>query len=136
MTTTTATWFYRAPETIPYLLSERVNTTYWDARIGGIYLQVVSAEAPIVMQGIYNGANVRLEWEPAKWLRLSTAPASPALANGTANILRRKPVIGFQTPEGHTVWEWWIADGAADKRWQEIQGKPVFRNPARLDKAS
>ena len=135
MTTTAATWFYRTPEKIPYLLSERVNTTFWDERLGGLWLAVVNAEPPIVMQGSYNGANVRMEWEPAKWLRLSTAPAAPALANGTANVLRRKPVIGYETAEGHTVWEWWLTGADADKRWQEIQGKPAYRNPVRLDKA-
>ena len=132
MTTTAATWFYRTPEKIPYLLGERVRTTFWDERFGGLWLDAVTTEPPIVMQGSCDGAAVKMEWEPAKWLRLSTAPASPALAHGVANILRFKPVLRYEDPDGHTVWEWWLADDDADKRWQDIQGKPAFRNPVRL----
>jgi hypothetical protein len=134
MTTTAATWFYRMPEKVPYLLGERVNGTFWEARLGGVWLNVVSAEPPFKMDGTYNGADVVMEWEPNKWMRLATAPAAPDLTNGLANILRRRPAVRYETPDGHTVWEWWMAD--ADKRWQELQGKPGYRNPARLDRAS
>ncbi len=131
MTTTSATWFYHAPEKDLYLIGERVRTTYWDERIGGLWLDAVQAEAPITMQGHYNGAGVKMEWEPAQWLRLSTKPGSPALTVVTSNILRRQPTLKYEDTEGHTVWEWWLAD--ADKRWQEIQGKPMFGSPERLD---
>lgn len=131
MTTNSATWFYHAPEKNLYLIGERVRTTYWDERIGGLWLDAVQVETPVMMKGAYNGAAVKLEWEPAQWLRLATAPASPALAKVTGNILRRKPTLSYNDPEGHTVWEWRLTD--ADKRWQEIQGKPTFNNPQRLD---
>ena len=131
MTTTAATWFYRTPENIPYLLSERVNSTFWEARLGGVWLNVVRAESPFKMEGAYNGAEISLDWEPNKWLRLSTKPAAPGLTMGLANILRRQPDLSYETPDGRTVWEWWMA--GADKRWQEIQGKPAFHNPARLN---
>ena len=136
MTTNSATWFYRTPEKTPYLLAERVRTTFWDERFGGLWLEVVSAEPPIVMEGVHNGAQVRLEWEPAKWMRLSTAPAVSALAHGVANILRRRASLRYEDSQGRTIWEWWIEPGTADKRWQEIQGRPAFRSPARLDGAS
>jgi hypothetical protein len=136
MTTNSATWFYRTPEKSPYLLAERVRTTFWDERFGGLWLDTVRAEAPFVMQGLHNGARVQMEWEPARWMRLSTAPASPALAQGLANILRRRPSVRYEDPQGHTVWEWWLEAGEADRRWQEIQGKPAYGNPARLDRAS
>ena len=130
MTTTAATWFYRVPEKVPYLLSERINGTFWEARLGGVYLNVVSAESPFSMAGGYNGAAVKMDWEPNKWLRLATAPAEPGLAKGLSNILHRRSNFRYETGEGETVWEWWLADG--DKRWQELQGKPVYRNPTRL----
>ena len=133
MTTNAATWFYRAPERVPYLLGERVRTTFWDERLGGLWLDTVSVESPIVMQGVYNGAAVRMEWEPVKWLRLFSSPAAPVLAQGVRNVLRFKPAIRYDDPDGRTVWEWWLDRSDADRRWQEIQGKPAFRNPARLD---
>lgn len=134
MTTTSATWFYSTPEKSPYLLAERVRTTFWDERFGGLWLDVVRPEPPILMQGAYNGAQVTMEWEPNKWFRLTSAPAAPALARGVANILRRKTSLSYDDAQGRTVWEWWLASADADKRWQEIQGKPAFRNPVRLDR--
>jgi len=130
MTTSAMTWFYRAPEKIPYYIAERVNGTFWEARLPGVYLDVVRAEPPILMQGNYNGTPITMEWEPARWLRLTTCPASPALAKGLANILRRQPSLSYQTAGGETVWEWRLDD--AEKRWQEIQGKPAYRSPVRL----
>jgi hypothetical protein len=134
MTTTAATWFYRTPENDRYLLGERVRTTFWDERFGGIWLEATRTEPPIVMQGSYNGAQVQMEWEPARWLRLKSAPPAPALAQGLANMLRVKPALRYEDSEGRTIWEWWLSRDEAEKRWQEIQGKPAFRNPVRLDK--
>ena len=133
MTTSAMTWFYNAPENIPYYISERVNTTFWDERVGDILLSVVRAEPPYEMEGTYSGSEVKMAWQPAKWLRLSTCPPAPSLMNGLANILRRKPSLRYELADGTTVWEWWI-DGAGD-RWQELQGRPAYSNPVRLDKS-
>jgi hypothetical protein len=132
MTTTAATWFYRMPENQPYLLAERVNTTFWEARLGGVWLSVDRADTPFAMTGGYNGAEISLEWEPNKWMRLKTAPESPGLAKGLANILRRGANLRYETAEGQTVWEWRLGD--ADARWQELQGHPGFHKPQRLDR--
>ncbi len=131
MAATAASWFYRTPESNAYLLAERVNGTFWDNRLGGILLTAIKSDAPFTLIGTYLGADVRMEWEPNKWMRLSTNPASPALVDGLANILRRKPDLRFDEAGGETVWEWWL-DGA-DKRWQELQGKAAFGTSMRLD---
>lgn len=132
MTTNASTWFYRAPENIPYYINERVNSTFWEARLGGVFLDVERAQAPYLMKGNYNGTPISMEWEPARWLRLGTAPASPGLARGLSNILQRKASLSYETEDGETIWEWRLDD--TDKRWEQIQGKPAFRNPVRFDK--
>lgn len=134
MTTTAATWFYRVPENEPYLLAERVNSSFWEERLGGLYLTTEKSDAPFSMAGSYNGADVKLNWDTNKWLRLETVPASPGLAKGLGNMLHRGANFRYETSEGHTVWEWWLEN--ADKRWQEMQGQPAFRNPARLNSAN
>jgi len=82
----------------------------------------------------YNGARMALEWEPKKWARLSTAPASPSLAQGLANIIRRPATLRYVNEQGESVWEWRLED--ADKRWQELQGKAAFHSPERLDRSN
>ena len=63
MTTTAATWFYRAPENEPYLLAERVNSSFWEERLGGVYLNVEKSDAPFSLTGSYNGADVKMNWD-------------------------------------------------------------------------
>lgn len=131
MTTTAATWFYRAPEKIPFLLEERVRTSFWDQRLGSVWLNAVNVEGPLVMEGQYNGARITLEWEPARWLKLSAQPAQITLTNCVTNLLRRRPTLRYEAPSGATVWEWRVAD--ADQRWREIQGQPAYSNLQRLE---
>jgi hypothetical protein len=132
MTTTAATWFYAKPESRPYFVAERVRTSFWDQRFGSLWLDTVSAEPPLAMQGTYQGQPVRMEWEPGRWFRLLTRPEAPTLAGGVNNLLRRKPLMRYQDPDGHTVWEWWVQPDEAERRWQEVQGKPAYGNPQRL----
>ena len=132
MSASSASWFYSTPEKSPYLLAERVRGTFWDNRLTDVWLDTVRAEGPFEMQGTHRGARITLEWETNQWLRLRSAPASSVLRDGLATILRRRPAIQYQDEDGSTVWEWWPA--GADKRWQDVQGKPAFGSPVRLDR--
>ncbi len=134
MTTTAATWFYRAPEGRPYLLAERVRTSFWDQRLGSLWLETVSATAPIVMQGYADNGPVRLEWEPGAWFRLTAAPAATAVTGAAANLLGRQPTLRYTDTDGQSVWEWWIKPEDAERRWQALQGKPAFGSPVRLSR--
>lgn len=124
MTTTAKTWFYSAPEKNAYAIGERVRTNFWDARFGGIWLETVRVEPPILMTGQYQGSKIELEWEPGKWCRLRTHPESSPLATGVANILGFKPAFKYEDAKGNAVWEWRVSD--AEARWQAVQGKPEF----------
>ena len=130
MTTTAQTWFYNTPENSPYLIAERVRTNFWDARFGGLWLDTVRAEPPILMRGTYNGSDVEMEWQPGQWLILRAKPASEALAQGVTNVIGFKPAFKYDDPHGHTAWEWHLGD--LKTRWQTIQGRPEFGKLERL----
>lgn len=143
MTTTSKTWFYTQPERNRYAIAERVRTSFWDARYGGIWLDCVRPEPPIQMTGWWNGVRaespitpgdrecrVELEWEPGKWLALRTKPAAPQLVDAVSNLLGFKPALTYEDADGRAVWEWHTDGGAA--RWQAIQGIPAYRRPRRL----
>jgi len=134
MTTSAATWFYRAPEKAPFLLAERVRTTFWDARFGDFWVDAVSTESPIRMEGIYSGQAIQFDWEPGKWFKLSTNAVSKALLEGTNLVLGLKAVLKYEDSGGQLVWEWWVNPDELEKRWKEIQGKPSYNNPLRLDR--
>lgn len=131
MTTTSLTWFYKTPEHNAYLLGERLRTSFWDARFGGVWLEAVRTESPFLMHGHYQDSDVDLEWEPGKWCTLRTNPARPDLAKGVSNLLGLKPAFTYETQQGQTVWEWLVGD--THDRWQAIQGKPQFGKLKRLN---
>ncbi len=130
MTTTSKTWFYSTPEKNAYAIGERVRTNFWDARFGGVWLDAVRTEPPILMKGSYQGSRVELEWLPGVWCILRANPANDALAVGVGNILSFKPAFKYEDPRGNTVWEWRLGD--LNARWQAIQGKPEFGKLQRL----
>jgi hypothetical protein len=133
MTTTALTWFYAKPEKNAYALAERVRTTLWEARLGGIWLDTVRAEPPYLMRGRYGESEVEMEWEAGKWLALRARPAAPFLAERMAVVLRFKPAMTYEDADGWTVWEWHLDGG--EKRWQAIQGIPAYKQPQRLTPA-
>lgn len=130
MTTSALTWFYQQPEKNAYLIAERIRTNFWDARFGGLWLDTVKIEPPILMKGTYKGSAIELEWEPGKWCLLRTSPVNDALALGVSNLVRFRPSFQYEDPNGNTVWEWRLTDG--DARWQAIQGKPEFNKLQKL----
>ena len=132
MSTSSASWFYQTPEHAPYPVAERVRNTFWDERIVDIWLDTLRPETPYLVAGRYQGVSVELEWEPGRWLRLSAPAAAAHLARAVGNMLRRRPSLRYETAAGMTAWEWWVE--GADQRWQEIQGKPAFGQPVRLDR--
>jgi hypothetical protein len=130
MTTSSATWFYKVPEKNNYLIAERVRTNFWDARYGGLWLDTIRAESPILMSGNYQGSSVELEWEPGKWCALRTNPGSEPLVMGVTNVLGLKPVFRYDDPRGYSVTEWHVGD--LETRWKAIQGRPEYGQLKRL----
>lgn len=134
MTTSALKWFYTVPEKRPYLLAERVRNSLWEMRLGGLWLDTARVEPHFALTGVYNGGSVLLEWEPNRWLRLTAKPEATALVEALRVLLLRQPTLAYTDPDGHTVTEWWVQATDAARRWQEIQGKPAFGNPKRLDR--
>lgn len=130
MTTSAHTWFFNTPESNKYLLAERIRTSLWDARFGGIWLDTVRETAPFKMAGTYQNGEVELEWQPRQWLVLRTDPANEDLMRGVGNLLRLQPAFQYVDPRGATTWEWHTGD--INERWQTIQGKPEFGMLQRL----
>ena len=54
MSTTAETWFTTEPENQAYLISERLNATFWQARAVDVYWKVIRTEPPYLAHG-YRG---------------------------------------------------------------------------------
>lgn len=134
MTTTAATWFYNDPEPIPYYLEERVNQTFWQARLTNIWLKCTRAEPPYQMAGDWREVPVEIEWVPnqAFTLRVPQDSDSGDLVRSVSRVLALKPAFSYTDGQGQQVTEWHVDGGAA--RWQEIQGKAAFGNLQRLSR--
>lgn len=127
MVTNASTWFYSEPEHNAYLIEERVNHTFWSNRITDVHLDCTNAEPPFRMVGEWRGLPVELEWEPKKYLTLTTKPVdqSNKLLIGVKEILGFNPTISYVDPGGNMIAEWHATE--VGERVQEIQGNPNYR---------
>lgn len=127
MATNASTWFYSEPERNAYLIEERVNHTFWSNRITDLHLDCTNAEPPFRMVGEWQGLPVEIEWEPKKYLTLTTQPVDLAnqLLIGIKEILGFNPVVSYVDPGGKMRAEWYASE--ASERIREIQGNPNFR---------
>jgi hypothetical protein len=132
MATNASTWFYHTPENNPYILQERVNSTLWMARLTDVYFVAEQTEAPFRMTAVYQGQPLVMEWEPDRWLRLTTTSAIPAVLTALSNVLQIPASLTYTDGSGKIITEW-HRDGG-DTRWQEIQGNPIFQSPVQLSR--
>ena len=137
-------WFYQEPEHNAYFISERLNSTFWQARIVGLYWRCTHPEPPFRAQGLAGKNTLEIEWMPNQWLSLrvpqSTAEGDMPEGMTVESIVESisKRVLGmpadlrYGDPEGRMVYEWHTGDGK--HRWGEIQGRAEFVHPTRLKK--
>ena len=135
MTTNAGTWFFQEPEHNAYLISERLNSTFWNARVVDVYWKCTQAEPPFRATGYSGSDMLTLEWVPNEWLRLTIPAGSSfndeALVEAVGKrILTMEPSFGYQDPDDAVVTEWHRDDG--EKRWSEIQGNAAYVQPHRL----
>src|SRR5690606_42128574 len=70
MSTASETWFYNEPENQAYLISERLNATFWQARAVDVYWKVIRTEPPYLAHGYRGEEIIEMEWAPREWLAL------------------------------------------------------------------
>jgi hypothetical protein len=133
MSANAGTWFYQEPEHNLYMLTERLNGNFWQARIVEVYWRCVRAEPPFCAQGYWGDYRLELEWLPGSWVAFK-APAGgdalPLVEAISKRILAMRVSLTYTDAQDRQVFEW-NTDGGG-KRWQEIQGNAGFNKPRRL----
>ena len=133
MSTNAGKWFYQEPENQAFLISERLNSTFWQARIVGAYWRCDRAEPPYHAKGYSGDHMLELEWVPGEWLALKVpAGADPdALVKAVATRIMAFPAtLTYGNDDDQQVYEWHCDGG--DQRWSEVQGTPQYKQPQRL----
>jgi hypothetical protein len=133
MSSNAAKWFYTAPGSSPYLVTERLNATFWTARVVEYFWRCVQAGDVYRAEGYGPGALITLEWVPGAWLALK-APAGTDVAPLVEAISRRvlcfPASLTYTRHDGSLAYEW-HRDGG-DHRWSEVQGQPEYVQPRRI----
>ena len=135
MSANAGTWFYRQPETDPYMVTERLNGTFWQARAVDYYWRCTEAGAVYKADGFMGDKKLEMEWVPQKWLLVKAPPGTemkPLTALFSRQVLAMPASLSYEDPDGNLIVEW-HRDGG-DSRWAEIQGNPRFGKPQRLAK--
>lgn len=130
MTASALTWFYNNPGTNAGEIGERVNNTLWEARIGGIWLEVTSAQSPYQMQGFNHGTPVSIEWVPGQYLLLRLQSDQPRLVQQLNFVLAFSAIFTYTDPQGNTCYEWHHSD--PETRWRALSGNPQYQNLRKL----
>jgi hypothetical protein len=119
MATNATTWFYSVPEIgRPYLISERVNHTFWTNRMHGLHFNCTQAEAPFRLESEWNGTPVEIEFVPNQHFTLRMSVDSLPFIKGCSEVLGFPPSVSYKDGAAYVV-EWWVKDGA--KRVQEVR---------------
>lgn len=133
MSTTAQSWFYHTPENQAYLISERLNATFWQARVVSIYWKGVQTVPPFKAIGYQGEHTIEMEWVPNEWLALR-APAGADIERLVEVISKRILAIpatfSYETLNGDRTIEWHLDDG--EKRWNELQGQYKYSHLKRL----
>ncbi|NDJ54812.1 MAG: hypothetical protein GYB68_17215 [Chloroflexi bacterium] len=135
MSTNAATWFYSTPEANVFLITERLNGTFWQARIAGLYWRCTHPQSPFAAEGYWADEVLELKWVPNQWLTLRVPQSLDVdlLVDAVSRrILGITPVLTYGDLLGNIVYEWHVDGG--QQRWREIQGMPEFVRPRRLGK--
>ena len=136
MTSNAGAWFFQEPEHNQYLISERLNSTFWTARVVDIYWKCVDAEPPFTAKGYMGNHTLQLEWQPNRWLRLTAPPSFPEdVLNNLLDAISKR-VLGmdaslrYSDVDKNQLYEWHRT--GFDERWNEVQGNPGYMDVHRL----
>ena len=133
MSANAGTWFYSAPETAPYLISERLNGTFWGARIVDVYWKCTHPEPPFRATGYMGDERLELSWLPGQWLSLHVPQGVDSqrfIDAISKRVLAFPATCTYVDTHGRTVIEWHTDQG--QERWNEIQGRVEFSKLKRL----
>jgi hypothetical protein len=126
MSTNAWTWFFNEPENQAYLITERLNATFWQARVVNIYWHCTQDTAPFQAAGYAGDQVLGLSWQPGEWLslRVPTGFDEEDLVRAiTHRILTVPPTLTYEQSSSQ-VYEW-VLDGA-QSRYAELQADPTL----------
>ena len=121
MSTNAWTWFFNEPEHEPYLITERLNGTFWQARVVDIYWRCTQATSPYQATGYAGEHAIGIAWEPNAWLSLRVPAgfdADDLVKAITQRILTVPPVLTYEQNGSH-VYEWVLEGGQS--RYAELE---------------
>jgi len=134
MSTNAASWFYHEPERSQYLITERLNGTFWGARIVEAYWKCTSVEEPFQAVGYIGDQQLELAWVPNRWLALhipDEVDAGGLVEAVSRRVLAIPAACTYKDPHGRTVYEWHTPQ-EGKQRWNELQGRVEYGRLKRL----
>lgn len=136
MSANAGTWFYTTPETDPFMVTERLNGTFWQARIVEVYWRCTQADpaSSFQAQGLAGEQKLELEWVPSRWLALRVpqdfAPSEALVEAISKRVLMLPLTVTYQDIRGFNCYEWHSAQET--QRWSDLQGRPDLVKPRRV----
>lgn len=134
MSANAGSWFFTQPEEQAFLISERINGTFWQARVYEVYWTCTKETAPYTAEGILpDGTPISLEWEAGKWLAIKASAdydLSKIVDMVAERVLMTPVSVTYLDADGNRGYEWHLEGG--EQRWGQIQGIARYSQLERL----
>jgi len=124
-------WFYEQEPPSKFVIREHLRQALWRMGLGMAWVEVEQETPPYRAVVYWYDKKFALEWEPAKYLKLSLDQESREIVRVVELMLGFKPLARYR--QGNTlVWEWWRRRAEREARWQELSQQGDIEDLERL----
>jgi len=124
-------WFYEQEPPSRFVIQEHLRQALWRMGLGMAWVEVEQEKPPYRAVIYWYDRRWTLEWEPARYARLTLPEELPDVVRVMELMLGFKPLARYRQ-EGRLVWEWWRRRAEREARWQELTQQGELEELERL----
>ncbi|MDQ7028385.1 MAG: hypothetical protein Q9O62_00715 [Ardenticatenia bacterium] len=124
-------WFYEQEPSSRFVIQEHLRQALWRMGLGMAWVEVERETPPYRAVVYWYDRRWTLEWEPAKYVRLSMPEDLPDVLRVMELMLGFRPLARYRQA-GQMIWEWWRRRTEREARWQELSQQEGLEELERL----
>ncbi len=118
-----ATWFMTPMPPSRFAIENEMRTAFWKAGFGDMWISCTKEEVPYECQGLWEGKQFTLEWEPNTYAVLKMAEPNDDLLKAMERVLKHRALVAYKDAAGTVVVEWRARN--VDARMKELESAGV-----------
>lgn len=118
-----ATWFLTQMPPSRFAIENELRSAFWRAGFTDMWLTCTKEDVPYECQGLWEGKQFTLEWDPKTYVALKTAEPNEELFKALERVLKHRALAAYKDTAGKVIVEWRAR--SADARMQELEAAGV-----------